>query len=287
MAERVEERRFAGVGIADQRDRAKWNSIARITPQRTLLTHFVDRLFNFRNPIANTATVGFEFLFARSPNSDAACAAARATTSAATALAAKARHRCALSSQARQHVIELREFDLKLPFAAARVLRENIENELRAIDDAALGDLFYVSLLRGREVAVENDEARFVRGRFGADFIEFAAADEGGGIGRVAHLMNRGGDLGARAAGQLDEFVERILPQFGKHVRGDALRALECHADQQNAFGCCSGVGSLHRSAGGSIGSCGFRRRSPEPRLSFQRGLYPQGRRAARAVSDR
>ena len=78
--------------------------------------------------------------------------------------------------------------------------------------------------------------ARFVRGRFGADFIEFAAADERGGIGGVAYLMNRGGNFGPSAARQFDEFVERLLAQLGEHVRGDALRALECHADQQNAF---------------------------------------------------
>src|ERR1700742_1519107 len=107
MTECVEERRFPSVGVTDQRNRAKWNSIARIATKRALLAYFVDRLFNFGDAITNTAPVGFEFLFTRTTDTDAACTAARTTASATTAFAAEARHCCALSSQARKHVIEL------------------------------------------------------------------------------------------------------------------------------------------------------------------------------------
>ncbi len=157
------------------------------------------------------------------------------------------------------------------------MLRENIENELRAIDHAAFGDLFDVALLRGREVAVENDECSFVRGGFGANFVELAAADECRGIGGVAHLMNRAGYVGSGAAGQFDEFVERLLAQLGEHVRGDALRALECYADQQNAFGSCSGLRSLHRSAWREHPFLRFRLWMPDfANLPSSAGLYAQ-----------
>src|SRR6202000_2893669 len=71
------------------------------------------------------------------------------------------------------------------------------------------------------------------------------AAHESGGIRSVANLMNRAGNIGARATGQFDEFVERFLTLLGEHVRGDTLCALECHADQQHAFRGCGGLRDL------------------------------------------
>ena len=98
VAERVEERRFAGVGVADQRDGAERNCITRVAAQRALLADFVDRFLNFGDAIANAATVGLEFLFARATDADAACAATGAAGAAATAFAAETRHRSALSA---------------------------------------------------------------------------------------------------------------------------------------------------------------------------------------------
>ena len=155
------------------------------------------------------------------------------------------------------------------------MLCEDIEDELGAINHAAFGDFFDVALLRGREVAIENDKRGFVRGGFGADLIEFTATDERRGVGCIAHLMNRAGNLSSGAAGQFDEFVERILAQLGEHVRGYALRSLECYADQQSAFRRCGGLRSLHRSRGGSIGSCEFRSWMPGfASLLSNAGLY-------------
>ena len=54
------------------------------------------------------------------------------------------------SGQARQRVIQLSEFDLQLPFAASRMPRENIQNQLRAINHAAFGLFLDVALLRWR-----------------------------------------------------------------------------------------------------------------------------------------
>src|SRR5260370_5384230 len=49
--------------------------------------------------------------------------------------------------------------DLQLAFAAPRVARENIENELRAVDHAAFRRFFNVALLHRREIA-ETTERR-------------------------------------------------------------------------------------------------------------------------------
>src|SRR5258708_3084565 len=74
---------------------------------------------------------------------------ARAATASSAAFSAEARHFRPMARQPRQKVIELRQLDLQLAFAAARVPRKNIQNELRAVNDAAFGDALNVSLLHG------------------------------------------------------------------------------------------------------------------------------------------
>ena len=58
----------------------------------------------------------------------------------------------------RQPVPELRQLDLELAVAGGRVLRENVEDELRAIDNAQLHACSQVARLRGRQVLVDDDE---------------------------------------------------------------------------------------------------------------------------------
>jgi hypothetical protein len=97
---------------------------------------------------------------------------------------------------------------LQLAFAAPRMARENVENKLRAVDDATLGELFDVALLHGRKIAIENNQRRVMRDGFGANFVEFAAANERGGIGSIAHLKQRGGNFRAGARGQFDQLQQ-------------------------------------------------------------------------------
>ena len=80
----------------------------------------------------------------------------------------------------------------------------------------------------------------------------------------VAHLVHRGGNFGSGAAREFDEFVERVLALLGEHVRGDALCALECNADQHDTFEGGGGLSGLHRSAWREHRSRVFRLRRPE-----------------------
>ena len=103
--------------------------------------------------MADPPAVGFELRFARSARADAA---------------AEPRQRVARSDQPRHQVLELRELDLQLAFPRSRAPREDVEDQLRAIDDLAIERLFEVAQLRRRELVVEDDEVdrRFVaRGR--------------------------------------------------------------------------------------------------------------------------
>ena len=199
-AQGIEQGGFACVGVTHQRDRAERDGIAGFTAQRPLLANFINADLDFADAVANPAPVGLQFLFARSAHADASGSAARSPSATSTALTAEARHRSSLSRQAGKHVIQLRQLDLQLAFTAPRMPRENVENQLCAVDHAAFRGFFNVALLHGRKIAVENDERRMVCRGFGANFIQLTAADERGRIGRVAHLEDGSGDLRAGAA---------------------------------------------------------------------------------------
>src|SRR5205823_12628671 len=129
----------------------------------------------------------------------ASSSASRRATATDATLAAERRHRRTLSAQTWQHVMQLRQFDLQLAFAAARMTRENIENPLGAVDHPTFGGFLDVSLLHRGEVAVEDDQRRFVGRGFGANFIQLAATYQRRGIRSVAHLEHGSGDLRSRA----------------------------------------------------------------------------------------
>src|SRR5262249_9017639 len=152
--------------------------------------------------VADAAAIRFQFLFARPAYADAANSSA--------AFAAQSGHGGSLAGEARQHVVELRKLDLQLAFAAARVSRKDIQNELGTINHTAFGVLLDIALLYRREIAVENNERSLLGVGFGADFVELAPAHEGGRVRRIAKLEHRSRNLRAGAARQFDQFGQRL-----------------------------------------------------------------------------
>src|SRR5260370_16931870 len=61
-----------------------------------------------------------------------------------------------LACETRLEIAELRDFDLQLTFQRARALREDIENELAAIDYPELEFLLEIARLRGRQRVVKD-----------------------------------------------------------------------------------------------------------------------------------
>ena len=61
------------------------------------------------------------------------------------------------AAHARQVVVELRELDLELALRGHGVLREDVEDELRPVDDAELQLVFEPALLARREVVVDDE----------------------------------------------------------------------------------------------------------------------------------
>ena len=80
-------------------------------------------------------------------------------------------------------MLELRELDLQLAFGALRALREDVEDQADAIDDAALERALEVALLRAGQRVIEDDEVGVGRGAPRGDFVDLAAAGEQRRIG--------------------------------------------------------------------------------------------------------
>ena len=139
----------------------------------------------------NFSTVGFELSFPRSAGSDAA---------------AKLRHLDAASRQARQHVLQLRQLYLQLTFAGAGVPGKDVEDELSAVDYAALDNSFYVALLGSSEVVIEEEKVSVYRCSRACDLFQFARANQCRGVGPVAALQNFADNIGPRASGQGAQF---------------------------------------------------------------------------------
>ncbi len=75
-------------------------------------------------------------------------------------------------------IAQLRELDLQLPFARPRVLRKDVEDQHRAIDDRQWHDLLEIATLARAQIVEHHQHvgAAFLRER--SNFGSFAAADQ-------------------------------------------------------------------------------------------------------------
>src|SRR5207248_2919122 len=83
-------------------------------------THFVDIGLNLAHALPNPPAIGLQFFLTGAANADAPRSASSPTRATAAALSAQPRHGSALPGQARQQVIQLRQFHLQLALAASR-----------------------------------------------------------------------------------------------------------------------------------------------------------------------
>jgi hypothetical protein len=64
------------------------------------------------------------------------------------------------ASHARNVVVQLRELDLELALGADGVLGEDVEDQLRAVDDPRRKGVFEAPLLRRRQLVVDQERLR-------------------------------------------------------------------------------------------------------------------------------
>ena len=138
--EPVEQCRFAGVRVSDKADRGKRNGLPLPPLDAASGAHRFEIFLDLADALRDLPAIHLELGFAGTSRSDAA---------------AEPGHLNAASGQPRQQIVQLREFHLQLTFPRPRAPGEDVENQLRAIDNLALECRF-----RGFAAASESDRDR-------------------------------------------------------------------------------------------------------------------------------
>ena len=131
------------------------------------------------------------------------------------------------AAHARQVVLELGELDLQLSLRARRVLREDVEDQLRAVDHARVERVLEEPLLRRIELVVDQQALGARLPVALLDLLELALADVGP-LGRSRTVLNdRADGLDARRPGELLDFRQLVV-----HIR-----TLSEHREDEPALG--------------------------------------------------
>ena len=194
--EPVEQGRFAGVGVAHQRDGRERHGLPLEALRGASAAHSFEVAFDGVNALVNAAAVGFQFGFARAARADAG---------------AQPRHGRAVSRQSRQQVVQLREFHLQLAFPGSRPAREDVQDQLRPVEHLHVQRPLQIALLGGRQLAVEDHHSGVVQVDQRLQLFDFAGADLGGRIHLRARLNLALGHARARRDGERCQFGERIF----------------------------------------------------------------------------
>ena len=117
--------------------------------------------------------------------------------------------------QARQQVLQLRDFDLHARLARPRTGCEDVEDKLRAVHDACADHGLYILPLRWRQFVVKNDErgAEFLHALL--ELVDFALAEVRRGMRSIQCLRERADDNRSRSiseTGKLFQMLIRMMP---------------------------------------------------------------------------
>ena len=135
----VQERRLPDVRVAGESDRRDARPRALLSASRTLALERPESPLEERDPRARETAIGLELALTGAARADAATESLEVLPHAA---------------HPRQVVLELGQLDLELALGAPRVLGEDVEDQLRAIDDASAERVLERSLLRRAELVV-------------------------------------------------------------------------------------------------------------------------------------
>ena len=167
-----------------------------------------------RDAVAHAPAIGLELRLAGAAPADAAHQARERDVGA--------------LGQPRQQVLELRELHLELAVGGARALREDVEDQLGAVDHAQLEPLGEVARLGRREVLIEDHQIDVALEGADHEVLEPARADQELAVDLRPVLGDDVHHVDARAARELAQLVELALEVGGPAARGhrDEDRAL-------------------------------------------------------------
>ena len=165
------------------------------------------------DPRPQPPAVGFQLGLARAAGPDPAAARHPA--------AGLPGQRLAPAAQPGQHVLQLGQLDLRLAFAAAGVLGEDVQDQRGPVDDLDLHHALQPPELAGGKLAVADHRVGAHRGDDAGQLAGLARADVGRGVNTAAPLDQAVEHLGPRGFGQPAQLAQRILragqAAFGPH----------------------------------------------------------------------
>ena len=103
-------------------------------------------------------------------------------------------------------MFELRELDRELALGAASALREDVENQRAAVNDAAGQRFFKIAFLRAGQRMIEDHELCSMLGAGRADFFNLTFARVKRRIGPVAFASDDGCRVDTRRCGERLQF---------------------------------------------------------------------------------
>jgi len=214
--ELIQERGFAGIGIADDGSQRPVATLTAHALRLTLTADAIEVTCYAIDAFLGFAAVGFQLGFTfTTAHTDTA------------GLAGQVRPK---PGEAREQMLELRQLNLQFAFAGAGALGKNIENQRRAVEYLALEHLFQIAALGRRKLIVENDRINEVFLAKSGKFLRFALADVRGGDGGGHFLGAIANDFGASGFRKFGEFGEGF-----SHFGG--LARFEFDANQKRSFG--------------------------------------------------
>ncbi len=116
-----------------------------------------------------------------------------------------------MARQPGQQVAELGEFDLYLALAGVGALRKDIQDELRSVDDAQIGDLSDAAHLRRSKILIDDQQGGSMLEGRNHDVLELAAAHEEFGVSLGRALDDPVHDADAGGVGQFGQFGQAFL----------------------------------------------------------------------------
>ena len=160
--QRVEQGRLADVRVPGERDRRHLRPLALLASNAALRLERLEPGAEHGDAVAGHPAVALELRLTGAARADAATEALEVLPHAA---------------HPRQVVLELRELDLELALGADRVLGEDVEDQLRAVDDARRERVLERALLRRVELVVDDEHVGPALGVERLQLLELALAD--------------------------------------------------------------------------------------------------------------
>src|ERR1017187_1005796 len=196
MRERVEQRGFAGVGVAHQRYRQDLAAHPRTALHVAAALELDQLVLEHLDAVPDQAPVDLDLSLAHPAEESPPAALAFKMGPAA--------------HQTRGGILELRQFHLQLALVTPRAPGENTEYQAGAVDDRAIQRLFQIALLRRREFVVEHHRHGMMFAHGGPDLFHLARAGKQGTVGPLTLALDQGARLQAGAFCEQPQFLETL-----------------------------------------------------------------------------